>query len=175
MKKTIIVLSLMFCALFAYGQESLYEEYKVFNEDGYTYICNPQSNGYVDLYNKNNKWVDTCPKYKDTGKYLEFGVSTLEYDMNMKNVIQSVIYNAFTSEQIKLLRGYTLFTIMSLNSDSGKVDEVYFSFYHRDPYAKIPVSVFRKMELELKEKVRFQPTEEGKKLDYIYYAPNFRP
>ena len=175
MKKSIIVLSLIFCALFAYGQESLYEEYKVFNEEGYTYICNPQSNGYVDLYNKNNKWVNTCPKYKDTGEYLEFGVSTLEYDMNMKNVIQSVIYNAFTSEQIRTLRGYMLFAIMSLNSETGKLEEVYFSFKYYQPYAKIPVSVFRKMELELKEKVRFQPTEEGKKLDYIYYAPNFRP
>lgn len=175
MKKSIIFLIFTFCALFAYGQELLYEEYKVFNEEGYTYICDPQSNGYVDLYNKNNKWVDTCPKYKDTGKYLEFGVNTLEYDMNMKNVIQSVIYNAFSTEQIKMLKGYRLAAVMSLNSETGKVDEVYFRFYHRDPYAKIPVSVFRKMELELKEKIRFQPTEEGKKLDYIYYAPNFRP
>ena len=175
MKKFIIVIIFTFCALFAYGQELLYEEYKLFNEEGYTYICDPQSNGYVDLYNKDNKWVNTCPKYKDTGKYLEFGVNTLVYDRNMKNVIQSVMYNAFTTKQIKTLKGYRLAAIMSLNSETGRVDEVYFRFYHRDPYAKIPVSTFRKMELELKEKVRFQPTEDGKKLDYIYYAPNFRP
>ena len=175
MKKFIIVLIFTFCALYAYGQDLLYEEYKGFNEEEYTYICNPQSNGYVSLYNKKNKWVNTCPKYKDTGEYLEFGVNTLEYDRNMKNVIQSVIYNAFTTEQIKMLRGYRLAAIMSLNSETGKLDEVYFSFKYYQPYAKIPVSVFRKIELELKEKVRFQPTEEGKKLDYIYYAPNFRP
>ena len=175
MKKSIIGLIFTFCALFAYGQDLLYEEYKVFNEDGYTYICKPRAGGFVDLYNKDNKWVNTCPKDKNTGEDLEFGVNTLEYDRNMKNVIQSVIYNAFTTEQIKMLRGYRLAAIMSLNSETGKLEEVYFSFYHRDPYAKIPVSVFRKMELELKEKVRFQPTEEGKKLDYIYYAPNFRP
>lgn len=175
MKKTIIVLIFTFCALFAYGQKSLYEEYKIFNEDGYTYISDPQPGGFVNLYNKNNKWVNTCPKYKDTGEDLEFGVNTLEYDMNMKKVIQTVIYNAFTTEQIKMLKGYRLFTIMSLNSETGKVEEVYFSFKYYQPYARIPVSVFRKMELELKEKVRFQPTEEGKKLDYIYYAPDFRP
>lgn len=175
MKKTIIVLIFTFCALFAYGQESLYEEYKVFNEDGYTYICKPRAGGFVDLYNKDNKWVNTCPKYKDTGKYLEFGVNTFIDDTDMDSIIKSIIYNAFTLEQLKMLRGYRLAAIMSLNSETGKVEEVYFSFKYYQPYAKIPVSVFRKMELELKEKVRFQPTEEGKKLDYIYYAPDFRP
>ena len=175
MKKSIIVLIFTFCALFAYGQESLYEEYKVFNENGYTYICKPRAGGFVDLYNKDNKWVNTCPKDKNTGEDLEFGVNTFIDDTDMNSIIKSIIYNAFTLEQLKMLRGYRLAAIMSLNSETGKLEEVYFSFKYYQPYAKIPVSVFRKMELELKEKVRFRPTDEGKKLDYIYYAPDFRP
>jgi len=36
-------------------------------------------------------------------------------------------------------------------------------------YATIPISVYRKIETDLKEKVWYIPTEEGKKLNYIYY------
>lgn len=93
----------------------------------------------------------------------------------MDKIIQTIVNNAFTAEQIDIVKGYWFSPIMSLNSETGKVEEVYFSFYHSEPYGKIPVSVFRKIELELKEKVRFQPTDEGKVLDYIYYAPRFAP
>ena len=175
MRKIIIVLVFMLCAIFVYGQELLYEEYKVFKEEGYTYICDPKSNGYVDLYNKSNKWVNTCPKNKNTGECLEFGVNTFVDDTDMDKIIQIIVNNAFTAEQIEMVKEYVFAIIMALNSGTGKVEEAYFRFFDDEPYIRIPVSVFRKIELELKEKVRFQPTDEGKVLDYIYYAPRFAP
>ena len=93
----------------------------------------------------------------------------------MDKIIQIIVNNAFTAEQIEIVKEYVFAIIMALNSGTGKVEEVSFSFYHSEPYGKIPVCVFRKIELELKEKVRFQPTDEGKVLDYIYYAPRFAP
>lgn len=175
MKKTIVSLIFVLCASFAYGQGFLYEEYKVFNGDGYTYICDPQAGGYVNLYNKENKWVETCPVNKKTGRSLEFGTNTFFYDPNMSGTIRSVVNKAFTTEQIEMVKDYRFTIIMGLNSETGKLEEAYFSFYYRSPYSKIPVSVYRKIELELKAKVKFKPTEEGKALDYIYFAPSFVP
>ena len=41
---------------------------------------------------------------------------------------------------------------MCINSDTGKVDEVEFSFMNFGTYATIPISVYRKIETDLKEK-----------------------
>ena len=52
---------------------------------------------------------------------------------------------------------------MCINSDTGKVDEVEFSFMNFGTYATIPISVYRKIETDLKEKGLVYPlTEEGK-------------
>lgn len=175
MKKTIVSLIFVLCASFVYGQGFLYEEYKVFNEDGYTYICDPQAGGCVNLYNKENKWVETCPVNKKTGRSLEFGTKTIFNDADMFRIIRSVINKAFTAEQIEMVKEDRFTIVMSLNSETGKLEEAYFHLYYRSPYAKIPVSVYRKIELELKAKVKFKPTEEGRVLDYIYLAPSFVP
>lgn len=67
------------------------------------------------------------------------------------------------------VKGHELIITMCINSDTGKVDEVEFSFINFGTYATIPISVYRKIETDLKEKVWYIPTEEGKKLNYIYY------
>ena len=44
---------------------------------------------------------------------------------------------------------------------------LYFDFLTTDPYSTIPISVFRKIETEFKEKISFTTTEIGKQLNYI--------
>lgn len=175
MKNSILFLCCVFCSACCFAQEIIYNKNKIFKEDGYTYKCDVLSSGFVNLYNMNNKWVNTCPKNKNTGECLEFGVNTFVDDTDMDKIIQIIVNNAFTAEQIEMVKEYVFAIIMALNSGTGKVEEAYFRFFDDEPYIRIPVSVFRKIELELKEKVRFQPTDEGKVLDYIYYAPRFAP
>ena len=51
-----------------------------------------------------------------------------------------------------------------VHAPDGKVD---FDFVTFNPFATIPVSVYRQIEIQLKEKVWFVPTEFGKGLNYI--------
>ena len=59
------------------------------------------------------------------------------------------------------------FVRMIVNTSTGKVDEVFFRFMYNDPFITVPVSTFRKLELELKEKIWFTITPAGKKLKFI--------
>lgn len=61
------------------------------------------------------------------------------------------------------------------HSTTGYIDDVYFEFDNTEPYATIPVSVYRNIELGIKEKVRFTLTNERKKLNYIYYWNDIVP
>lgn len=58
-------------------------------------------------------------------------------------------------------------TSMIIDSQTGKVIEVYFTFFDFEPLATIPVSVFRSIEVELKKNIWFVPTAEGKRLNFI--------
>ena len=56
---------------------------------------------------------------------------------------------------------------MYINPDNGRVAEVKFWFLTDDPYATIPVSVYRTIETNLKNQIWFTPTAEGKKFNYV--------
>ena len=42
---------------------------------------------------------------------------------------------------------------MYINSSTGRVDEVSFEFHRSGPFATIPVSVYRKIETEIKKEL----------------------
>ncbi|GHT30604.1 hypothetical protein FACS189432_09670 [Bacteroidia bacterium] len=56
---------------------------------------------------------------------------------------------------------------MEKGRETEKVIEVNFNFHKTDKYATIPVSVYRKIETELKANIWVTPTAEGKKLNYL--------
>ena len=117
----------------------------------------------VTLYNKSNKLLFTTQSYKNTGETFsqtDEGIVLLQYD---------IVNAAFSASEKQRVIGHELIITMCINSDTGKVDEVEFSFMNFGTYATIPISVYRKIETDLKEKVWYIPTEEGKKLNYIYY------
>jgi hypothetical protein len=57
---------------------------------------------------------------------------------------------------------------MYINSTTGKIEEVLFGFSSIGAFATIPVSVYRKIETDLKSQVWFTPTATGKTLNYIF-------
>ena len=92
-----------------------------------------------------------------------------KYDAWTRAERLSIVNAAFSASEKQRVKGHELIITMCINSDTGKVDEVEFSFMNFGTYATIPISVYRKIETDLKEKVWYIPTEEGKKLNYIYY------
>ncbi|MEG2332941.1 MAG: DUF5043 domain-containing protein, partial [Bacteroides sp.] len=57
---------------------------------------------------------------------------------------------------------------MYISSETGRIIDVEFQFISTNPFATIPVSVYHKIETELKKNIWFRPNAEGKKVNYIF-------
>ncbi len=176
MKQNVKFISSAFCmfvwAMSLFAQTNYYTATKTFNENGYTYQCDVKASGRVTLYNKNNKWTYADQTIKQTGAiYImpEAGVDLWEDDNWTRAKRFEIVNNAFSSAEKQRVKGQEFNIGMFINPETGRVDEVDFTFVDFGPYVTIPVSVYRKIELELKNKIWVTPTVEGKKLNYIIY------
>lgn len=174
MKTTLILISLMFSALHIFAQANYYTKTRTFNENGYTYQCDVPLSCDVTLYNKTNKWTYTSQiDTKTGGNYIhpDVYVPLIEDDNWTRAKRFAIVNNAFSAIEKQRVKGAkeSLIISMYISPDTGKVVEVDFTFHTLSPYATIPVSVYRKIETELKANIWFTPTDFGKKLNYILY------
>ena len=172
MKTLIIFISILFSATYMYAQTNYYATTKTFNQDGYIYQCDVRASGFVTLYNKSNKLINVYPVYKNTGESFvqtDAGIKLLESDTWTRSKRFSIVNAAFSDSEKQMLKGHDFYIIMYINSSTGRVDEVSFEFHKSDPFAAIPISVYRKIETEIKKELWFTLTAEGKMLSYIFY------
>ena len=172
MKTLIIFISILFSATYMYAQTNYYATTKTFNQDGYIYQCDVRASGFVTLYNKSNKLINVYPVYKNTGESFvqtDAGIKLLESDTWTRSKRFSIVNAAFSDSEKQKVKGHDFNIIMYINSSTGRVDEVSFEFHKSDPFAAIPISVYRKIEIELKKDIWFTLTAEGKMLSYIFY------
>ena len=170
MKTLISFIVCLCCVTSIYAQSKLYEETKQIQGDGYTYQCKVSSTILVDLYNIEQQFVEKDQINRKTGEYSSIKDSytpQFESDTWTRPKCYSIVSNAFSEEQKLELKGQTLDISLYIHPDTGKVIDVSFSFSNRENFATIPISVYRKIELELKENIRFVPTEHGKQFNYI--------
>ena len=173
MKTLIIFISILFSATYMYAQTNYYATTKTFNQDGYIYQCDVRASGFVTLYNKSNKLINVYPVYKNTGESFvqtDAGIKLLESDTWTRSKRFSIVNAAFSDSEKQMLKGHDFYIIMYINSSTGRVDEVSFEFHKSDPFAAIPISVYRKIETEIKKELWFTLTAEGKMLSYIFYC-----
>ena len=155
---------------------NLYPKDTTFYENGYTYQCDVQEGAmYITLYNKENKYTYLDQKFRKTNTSVsikddERGGSHLESDTWTKPKAFSIINNAFSVEEKARVKGKEFTIMLYINPDTGKITEVEYRLFGFNPYASIPVSVYRKIETELKKNVWFVPTQEGKRRNYILLA-----
>jgi len=153
--------------------DNYYKETKTFVEDGYTYQCDVLYQLHVTLYNKENKWTYEDIIYKNTGKfyapsiYEEKKLNPIIDDKEMTRKVLAIVDSAFTKDMTKRIGKERLVTTMYLEPNTGKVVEVCFIFTTFSPYAQIPLSVYRDIEVKLKENISYIPTSVGKQLNYI--------
>ena len=172
--RTIIFIAMLFCTVFSAAQTNYYTTSKVFYASGYTYQCDLSASGRVELYNVSNKWIGQYPSYKSTGEtfvmpdagiQLTTHASWLANEEKVKNIVNAT----FTDAQKQTVTNEELAIIMYINTETGKIDDVYFRFLSDRPYAYIPVSVYRNIEVAIKENIQEVLTDEGKKLNFIYW------
>lgn len=186
MKQIILLLNLFLCLHANIAGQTLLSKRDAFNKDctitksGYTYQCDVvEKTAFVTLFNKNNKWVYEQNVFKDTGEYydMETGhrpVSVIE-NPTMESKSFKIVDEAFSEEVAKQFGEQYLGISLYLDPMTGKVNEVVFSFMTFSLYPRIPISVYRDIELKLKKEISLVPTEIGKKLNYILVSWSQKP
>ena len=165
----LFIISLFMVELSA--QTNYYSQDKTFYEDGYTYQCDvTEGAGLVNLYNKDSKYIYVKQINRYTGEKLsreEELLNEFEEETWTKPKCRSIVNNAFSSAEKQRVKGRKLITTMYIDPDTGKVTDVEFIFVTFNSYATIPISVYRKIEVEIKKNIWFKITPEGKKRNYI--------
>ena len=169
MKMRITLISALFCVSYLSAQTRYYDVSKTFYENGYTYQCEVPPSKLVLLYNKENELTHTKWIFKDTGKEPPFpyNIDDAKDDTWTKRKCYSIVNNAFSAAEKQRTQGYKLGICMYIDSNTGKVTEVDFNFLATNPFATIPISVYREIEVELKKNIWFTTTAEGKKMNYL--------
>ncbi len=175
MRTLFLTIALLFAINSLFSQTNYYTETKTFYEDGYTYQVDRCESGNIKVYNKDNKWINKDQTYKSTGEYFEmpdYGLELLDNKSYraMRNVFYNVLEEILSKTENKSIINEEQICFISfyIDSETGKVDDVRFSFHRTSGYVNIPISVFREIELKIKERLTFVVTEEGKKINYIY-------
>ena len=178
MKRLFFILGLLLAANTIVAQTNYYTQSKIFQENGYTYKVDYAP--FVELYNIENRWIDQQPRYKDTGEVFEEENIRIELSTGYtwdraEALCDSIIRAEFSADDMERINNDTdkITVVLYINSETGVVEEVSFSFYHKSPYAYIPVSTYRKIELAIKEKVRIDVIEDESLLTFIYYWMKF--
>ena len=170
--KTIFLL--LFISLFMVdlsAQTNYYRQDKTFYEEGYTYQCDvTEGAGLVNLYNKDSKYIYAKLINRHTGEKIsreEEFLNEFEEETWTKPKCRSIVNNAFSSAEKQRVKGEEFIITMYIDPDTGKVADVEFIFMNFNPYATIPISVYRKIEVEIKKNIWFNITPDGKKFNYI--------
>lgn len=169
MKIIITIISTLFCVAYLSAQTHYYDVTKTIHGNGYTYQCDVQRSKQVLLYNKENELTYTKWVFRDTGKEPPFpyNIDDVKDDAWTKRKCYSIVNNAFSAGEKRRTQGDELDICMYIDSNTGKVIEVDFTFLASDPFATIPISVYREIEVELKKNIWFTTTAEGKNMNYL--------
>ena len=150
-----------------YKSDTLYME-------NYAYIADTLAGVRVSLYNLQNHPGRGEIAYADGSE-----LDTTQFPWNMPDFyvvsdatldyMQSVVDNAFSVQQADSLDGRKMSIVLNISSTDGHVTDVYFNFASFFYYTKIPVSVFRDIEVKLKQMI-FELTDEGRRLTYCHLS-----
>ena len=180
MKKILLVavFSLGVSSLSAQRDYTLHEpfEYKsdtLYMED-YVYIADTILTYKVMLYNLQNHPGRGEIAYADGGELdttqlLEGLPDFYVVTDAMFDYMTKTVDDAFTVQQADSLDGRKMSIELNISSVDGRVTDVYFGFPSFYYYAKIPVSVFREIEVKLKQMI-FELTDEGRRLTYCHLS-----
>jgi hypothetical protein len=146
---------------------SYYTTTKTIPGNGYTYKCDIDSHNGITLYNINNRLTYTKWRYKN-GEMPPYMVDDVVEETWTKPHSFSIVNNAFSSAEKAWIRavGHSFSIEMIIDSNTGRVSEVYFTFPKGSRFQQIPLSTFRTIEVNLKSRIWFTLTAEGRKLRY---------
>ncbi|MBQ3070295.1 MAG: DUF5043 domain-containing protein [Tidjanibacter sp.] len=178
MKRVIFIVVITIHALSVFAQREYHNGRRTVSDyksdtlymENYAYIADTLAGVRISLYNLQNhpgrgeiayadgSWLDTTQYPWNLPDFYVVSDATLDY-------MHSVVDNAFSVQQADSLDGREMRIVLNLSSVDGSVTDVYFNFPSFYYYTKIPVSVFREIEVKLKQLI-FELTDEGRRLTY---------
>ena len=171
MKTTIALFCIIFCTNLV-AQTNYYKKTQILNESGHLYQCDVATSQRVTLYDINNKLTYERQYDKTTGtipSIEEFmKLDDTKNGIIMRKNAERIINRAFPIAEIDRLRGASFNVKLYISPETGKVMEVVFSFPTFNLFATVPLSTYIKIETELKNSLKYTPTEYGKNLNYIF-------
>ena len=156
----------------AVAQTRFYDAIRTFHENGFTYQANVSPAGYVTLFNKaGGRFINTRQTFRD-GRLIseeDREISDVTSQTFTSHLARRIVRDAFSAiERSRIRRGDTLSTVLIICSNTGNIKEVHFRFPRNSSYATIPVSTYRRIELELKRQLRFTPSDFGRNMNFIF-------
>jgi len=151
-------------------------------KSGYTYkyrdlrIGAISEDGSIQLYNADVTYLDKDVANRD-GKPIDIkaaiaGTTPPSYSARSMTRVQGedLIRSFFTSQQKAILKGDSFWVETFVDTSTGKVADVLFSFRKSQSYMNIPIETYRAIELALKQKFTVTVTAEGRKKNYIRFS-----
>lgn len=137
--------------------------------DGYTYRYHFNMIGKI-LFNADNKFVGKPRIYKGS-EDVPPGIKFFTNISVTQAELQALVLNQLSDEYRKEFAGKQFTPIMSIDAQTGRVADVVFILVNGDSNYRnrLPVEVYRKIELALKEHVVFTTTEECSHLNFFIY------
>jgi hypothetical protein len=189
----------MFLYVNIQAQTNYFSETRTFHEDGFTFqadfeqlidallrsasvrstdidMSNPHGN--IVLYNKNNQFTYVEQAFRDGSRINErdgWEPPVEENVLDQIDIVSSIVRDALSSEERQRIVKdiWRLRINVFFSSDTGEVMEVDFGFDTASPFATIPVSAYREIELGIKSQLKVTPTEFGRRLNFIQTGFSF--
>lgn len=154
-----------------FGQTRYYDKSKEFSGDGYTYLCEVKPTSSVTLYNKVSTFINvtqisvlTKERVKESKEFLFLSNDDESY-LQCCTICAEVLGDHLVNAPY--MSNTPLFVTMYINSQTGALQDVSFEFPYIRSYNTLSIGVYRTLELELKEKMKFTLTTEGRQMNYI--------
>ena len=173
-RNILLLIGLLLYASGAVAQTRFYDVTRTFHENGFTYQAdvNVHGDGGVVLYNKaGGRFTNLRQTFRD-GRLIseeDREISDVTSQTFTSHLARRIVRDAFSAEERSRIRpGERLGTTMIICSNTGNIKEVHFRFHRNSGYATIPVSTYRRIELELKRQFRFTPSDFGRNMNFIF-------
>ena len=135
------------------------------------YEYEPFLGGVIELYNSDSRFVGEEMTYDGSTKIPE---GTMLYtSLSVTNdEMMALVADQFSDEQKSMLAKHKLIIELRVDPQTGRVADVIFSFFNASviPFTRIPVDVYRRVELALKENMIFTPTAESRRMNYFSFV-----
>ncbi|MDR0332026.1 MAG: DUF5043 domain-containing protein [Dysgonamonadaceae bacterium] len=176
--KILSIIGILLFATSAIAQTNLYSielgTKTILQGNGFTYQA--RNSGMIILYNTANQFSFPGSQGLKNGSaipetFWSDGVYSFSNNSDViENQITTIVRNALSAAERQRIGNHKLKVISRINPDTGVISEVEFRFMLDSPFNTIPLSVYRTIEVNLKNQVKFTPTAKGRQLNFILYA-----